>query len=140
MRSFRRWPLGLIALAILAFSSVPAFAADAARTPDAVFKHHIQSWNDRNLDAIVEDYADDAVVIVQGKVHRSKAAVAPLFRWLFQVFEGTTLVFDPTVIEGNIVYITWRATKAGVEHSGTDTFVIENGRIRYQTVAAISLF
>ena len=141
MQNCIRLALSTIAIAMLAFLSTPAFATDPDRSSEAVFKHHIQSWNDRNLGAIVDDYANDAVVIVQGKIHRGKAAVAPLFQWLFQVFENTKLVFDPTVVEGKIVYITWRATKGGVEHAGTDTFVIENGKIRYQTVTATkSLF
>lgn len=128
--------LRTIAVVVVVLLFAPVFAADPVRSPQAVFGHHIQAWNDRNLDSIIDDYAGDAVVIVQGKVHRGKAAVGPLFRWLFQVFEGTKLVFDPTVVEGKVVYITWRATKAGVEHVGTDTFVIEDGKIRYQTVTA----
>ena len=132
----RRFPFKTIAIAVLVFLAAPAFAADPVRSPQVVFDHHIRSWNERNLDSIVGDYADDAVVIVQGKVHRGKAAIGPLFRWLFQVFDRTKLVFDPTVVEGKVVYITWRATKAGVEHAGTDTFVIEDGKIRYQTVTA----
>lgn len=132
----RRRSLRAIAVAVLVFFSASAFAADPVRSARTVFDHHIQSWNDRNLDSIVADYADDAMVIVQGKAHRGKAAIGPLFRWLFQVFDRTKLVFDPTVVEGKVVYITWRATKAGVEHAGTDTFVIEDGKIRYQTVTA----
>ncbi len=129
-----------LAIAILTFLAAPAFAADPARSSEAVFKHHIQSWNDRNLDAIVSDYADDAVVVIQGKVHRGKSAVGPLFQWLFRAFDGTKLVFDPTIVEGGMVYITWRVTKAGVEHEGTDTFIIENGKIRVQTVTAAGSF
>ena len=42
------------------------------RTPEEVFAHHGQELGAGNLEGIVEDYTEDAILIVNKKVYRGK--------------------------------------------------------------------
>jgi hypothetical protein len=113
-----------------------------APSTEEVWNHHIDAWTQRNLDEIVADYDDQSVIVLNDKVFRGKAEIRGLFEDLLVAFDRATFhEIDPAIIEGNLVYIVWRTTIDGVDHPlGTDTFVIESGVIRYQTITADAAF
>src|ERR1035437_2011535 len=49
------------------------------RTPEEVFAHHGQSLGAENLEEIVADYAEDAILDVQQKVYRGKDGARQVF-------------------------------------------------------------
>ena len=52
--------------------------------------------------------------------------------------EGTVLEIDRMVIENELAYIVWHAKTPTVEVPlGTDTFIIEDGKIKLQTFAGV---
>jgi ketosteroid isomerase-like protein/quercetin dioxygenase-like cupin family protein len=125
----------LLALTGAARANVP--------TTQQVWQHHIDAWTARDADGIVSDYTDDSVILVGKDVYRGKAEIRALFVKLFGIFDRAERhEIDPAVVVGKIVYLTWRARIDGTEYPlGTDTFVIEAGKISYQTItAAPSLF
>ena len=52
------------------------------RTPEEVFAHHAQALGAGDLDEIVADYADDAVVITPAGTMRGKDGVRAAFTQL----------------------------------------------------------
>ncbi len=84
----------------------------------------------------MRDYADDAVMIVSGKVYRGKPAIEGVFKALLSDSARAPLVTNQKVYEGGIGYLLWtqKAPKGGEIH-GSDTFVVRDGKIHAQTVA-----
>ena len=125
--------LGLLAIPLSAQAGVNA----SVPTTAAVWAHHIEAWQNRDLTTIMADYTDESVDIVVNKTYRGTREITELFSKLFQLFDGAKdHVVDPAVIEGKVVYITWHAVFGGKTVTGTDTFVIENGKITYQTITS----
>ena len=46
--------------------------ASTTRTPQEIFQHHVEALGAYDLDAIVEDYAEDAVFITPDGVRRGR--------------------------------------------------------------------
>ena len=106
----------------------------ATRTPQEVFGHHGQSLGAEDLEEIVADYADDAILIVQGKVHRGKDGAREVFTQLLSDVPQATWDLNQ-VFEDDVLYLEWKATGGGRKvEDGIDTFIFEDGMIRVQTV------
>ncbi len=126
-------PLALLcALAVL---GSPALTAPP--NTQAVWTHHIQAWEARDLAAITADYTDSSVLVLNNQTFRGKAAITNVFRQLFEIFGPGQNRVDPAVIDGRVIYITWHYTpKAEGTFFGSDTFLVENGKIQMQTIAS----
>lgn len=108
-----------------------------AQSTSDVWNHHIQTWQARDLDGITSDYSEDSVLILNNEVFQGTAAIRRVFEQLFQIFDHGENRIDEPVLHGRIVYITWHYTPAiDKEFFGTDTFVIEDGKIAVQTIAS----
>ncbi len=113
--------------------SAPAFAAPQ----QDVWNHHIKAWEARDLDAVTSDYSDDAILILNNHVAVGRGAIKQVFAQLFELFDQGENKIDTPTLAGRIVYITWHFTPEGDgEFYGTDTFVIEKGKIAVQTIAS----
>lgn len=112
--------------------------AQASGLTEKVWQHHIEEWNKRSLDGIVSDYDQSSILIVNGKTFKGQEQIRKVFQSLFHIFDNGENKIDPVVINGRIVYITWHFLPTGAprEYYGTDTFVIENGKIKVQTIAS----
>ena len=51
----------------------------ATRTPEEIFAHHGQALGAEDLEDIVADYADDAILVVQKQVYRGKDGARQVF-------------------------------------------------------------
>ena len=104
------------------------------RTPEEVFAHHGQELGAGNLEGIVSDYTDDAILIVNKKVYRGKDGARQVFTQLLTDLPSAAWQLD-TVFAGDVLYLEWSATGGGrkAEHA-VDTFIFENGMCRVQTV------
>ena len=105
-------------------------------TTREVFDRHMRHELDGDLDAILSDYAPDAVVatlegIGSGYDHIRKnyERVLPLIG---------SLELTPSVqVQGEVIYLTFRAHRDGKDELlGTDTFVIRDGLIQRHTFYA----
>jgi hypothetical protein len=138
-----KWGLG-IAIAVL------AAGAAQADTPSDFVKRHTSSGG--NVDAIMNDYADDAVVLQNGRAVQGKAEIRKLFAAMFAprapaappaggaaLAQGggaggppagggmkVTRVWE----EGNVGFMTW---EAGPMHT-TEEFIIKNNKIAVQAI------
>ncbi|MCX6116734.1 MAG: hypothetical protein NT027_04275, partial [Proteobacteria bacterium] len=60
-----------------------------------------------------------------------------VFVQLFKIFDDGVNRIDSPILIDRFVYITWHFTPSGMkEYFGTDTFVIEDGKIVLQTIAS----
>ncbi len=106
----------------------------AARTPEEVFAHHGQSLGAENLEEIIADYSDDAILIVQKQVYRGKDGARQVFTQLLSDVPQAQWELDQTFAE-DVLYLEWKATGGGRKiEDGVDTFIFEDGMIRVQTV------
>ncbi len=101
-------------------------------TTESVIKHHIQALADGDLQATMDDYADDCVFIGNGQVIEGKDAVGSVFRGALANGPFKVTVKDQLYYR-NTGFITWEIP--GVIRLGTDTFVVENDLIVLQTNA-----
>jgi hypothetical protein len=104
------------------------------RTPEEVFTHHAQALGAEDLDAIMIDYASNAILISPAGVLRGKEAIRNFFSDLIQaVPKGQWGV--KTIYANNVLFLEWAADSARASISdGVDTFIFQNGLITLQTV------
>ncbi len=106
-----------------------------ARTPQEVFQHHAQALGAGDLDAIVEDYSDDAVFITPAGVRRGKEGVREGFVQLLADVPNADWALPTQIYEGDVLFLEWTATSAATKvEDGIDTFVFRDGQIVVQTV------
>ncbi len=116
----------------------PAFADQHTRTTEEVVMAHLGAFGAGDVDAIMEDYADDAVFILPNAVLVGHDQIRPVFEGLVAEFSqpGTEFTLDVTQFNDTIGYIAWHAeTSVNVYAYGGDTFIVEDGLITAQTVA-----
>ncbi len=105
------------------------------RTPQQVFQHQGEALEAGNIEAILEDYSEDSLLIFQGNVYRGVAGARQVFTQLMaDLPEADWTVND--VFADNVLYLQWSAVANAVGHEvrdGIDTFVFEDGKVRVQT-------
>lgn len=103
-----------------------------------VLDRHLSCFAAGNLDGIMADYREDAVLFLPGRVLRGLAAIRAHFVTMFAEFAkpGASFAMLHQAIEGDYAYIVWTAETADNRYEyATDTFVVSNGRIVAQTFA-----
>ncbi|MDB5706758.1 MAG: hypothetical protein JWN66_3874 [Sphingomonas bacterium] len=137
-----------MAAALALLGAVPAFAAD--RTPEQVVKDHVASMKTANVDAVMADYADDAVVITPpGLVPTQQPATGPGVysgkanaRKVFVVLTGKDSIGGIRAMEtsveplgGDVALLHWMQFRGTPQQvSGIDVFVVRGGRIVVQDI------
>jgi ketosteroid isomerase-like protein len=104
---------------------------------EAVVHRHLQAFlEQRGVAALMEDYADDARFYSEAKVYRGKQEISGFF----VDFVGALPVggvdrfsLRSRWVDGDVAYLTW---SVGDDIPlGTDTFVVNDGKIVSQTFA-----
>jgi ketosteroid isomerase-like protein len=111
----------------------------SATTTQAVLDHHLQCFGAGDLPGVLADYAPDAVICTPTGVLRGPDSMASLFQGFFAEFAKPGARFDLQLqtVEGDIGYLLWAAETAdNTYESGTDTFVVRDGKILVHTFAA----
>jgi hypothetical protein len=108
---------------------------DANRSPQEVFAHHAEALGAEDLDGIVADYTDDAVIITPTRVLRGKDGVRENFVQLLGEVPQAAWDIKNTVYEGDAMLLEWGAEGGGNRvDDGVDTFIFRDGMIRLQTI------
>lgn len=100
----------------------------------AVLERNGAAFASGDLDAILKNYATDAVVIRPGAIYRGHDEI----RGMFQNVMGNMTSFTPnhstTTVSGKLGLLTWLAISSdGQVAQGVDSFVVENDRILAQS-------
>jgi ketosteroid isomerase-like protein len=104
-----------------------------------ILNSHLQAFAERDLPAILSDYAPDAVFFTQNGVLVGPEAIRPLFQALITEFDkpGAWFSLSRQVVSGDHAYIVWTAeTAEHVYELATDTFVMRDGKIVAQSFTA----
>lgn len=116
----------------------PWIPYDTTEETREVWEHHIEAWDARDLDAIMADYGEDSILIRNNIVFKGIEEIRGVFDGLFHLFDNGKNIIDPAALEEEIIYITWHFTPDNDrEYYGTDSFVVQNGIIKYQTIASL---
>ena len=100
--------------------------------------HHLQSFQQNDLDAVVSDYTAESVLLTQTATYKGPGQIRDFFAALMPHFPvpGTSFELDRMVADGSLVYIVWHAATPSLRVPlGTDTFVMKEGKIFQQTFA-----
>lgn len=109
--------------------------AGTERTPQEVFQHHAEVLGAEDLEGIVSDYAEDALLITPEGAARGKEGVREGFEKLLGDLPGATWDLPTQVYADDILLLEWKAeSEAARVEDGIDTFVFRDGLIRVQTV------
>jgi ketosteroid isomerase-like protein len=115
-------------------------ALDINEQTEKTLHHHWQAFGAGDVDAIMADYAEDAVLITRDATLKGHAQIRSLFSQISEnIFppDSTSLKLTNQVVEGEIAYILWSANSARYNAPFcTDTFLIHDGKIVAQTFAA----
>ncbi len=121
----------------------PAVAAEPSRSSDKtkeVLERHLNAFVQNDLEAIVADYTDESIIMTPDSTYKGLEQISAFFSGLLPSFptEGTSLEVDKMVIENELAYIIWHAATPTLEIPfGTDTFIVEEGKIQRQTFAGV---
>jgi len=109
-----------------------------ASTKD-ILDHHTKALRDGDLNAVLSDYASDAVLFTNDGAFKGVDAIKPVFAAIISEFSkpGTKINRMQQLIDGDYAYILWTAETAdSVYEMATDTFVVRQGKIVAQSFTA----
>ena len=105
------------------------------RTPQEVMAHHSQALAAADLNGLVADFADDAVLITPAGAKRGKDGARDAFAQLFADLPDATFTAKSQVFGNDVLLLAWTADAAGSRaDDGVDTFVFQDGLIQVHTV------
>lgn len=101
---------------------------------EAVFAHHLQAVRDRDVEAIVSDYAGDAIMMMPGAVLRGIEQIRAHFTNVVNGLPAEALAniqVDQLEIEGEFVFLLW--SSGTMVPRAADTLCIRDGKIVMQS-------
>jgi hypothetical protein len=104
-----------------------------------VLDHHLDAIEQGDVDAVLSDYAPDAVLFTSDGVFKGLTSIRPVFEKFVAEFQkpGTTISTKQRLVEGDYAYMVWTAETAdNVYEVGTDTFFVKQGQIVAQSFTA----
>ena len=106
-------------------------------TTETVVRNHLQAFlEQKGIAAILYDYDVDARFYSEARIYRGKDEISGFFAdFIGSLPLGAIdrFALRSLRVEGNMAYITW---SAGTDIPlGTDTFIVNNGKIVSQTFA-----
>ncbi len=105
------------------------------RTPQEVFADHGKALASGDLDAIVTNFADDAVVITTAGVARGRDEIRGAFAKLLDDLPNAEWEMKSKIFAGDVLFLEWAADSAVHRvDDGVDTFVFRDGMIWAQTL------
>ncbi|MNF95409.1 hypothetical protein D3C84_781600 [compost metagenome] len=105
----------------------------------AVLEHHLEAFY-QGIDAVMEDFTDASVIITASATYCGLDEIRAFFTALL---DGLPAGFDEAVkitrqeVVGEFAFLLWEARPWFP--FCTDTFVVRDGKIAYQTFAAVSV-
>jgi ketosteroid isomerase-like protein len=101
---------------------------------------HWQAFRAGDVEGIMADYTEDAVLITPDGTLKGREQIRSLFMQVFaNMFppDSTSLSMTKQVVEGEMAYILWSGSSAHYNAPFcTDTFLMREGKIVAQTFAA----
>src|SRR4051794_12821643 len=97
---------------------------------------HLEAFQNNDLPAVIADYSDNAVLLTRDAIYTGPQEIRSFFERLMIHFprQKGQLELENLVVNDNLVYIVWHASTPTLHiPMGTDTFIINRGKICQQT-------
>ena len=113
-------------------------AADGL-APDAMTRlltHHLSSFQDNDLEALMADYTDESILITADARYDGRAEIRTFFSALMPQFpkQDTHFELDTMTVVDDLLFIVWHASTPTVKVAlGSDTLLVRQGKIHRQT-------
>jgi catechol 2,3-dioxygenase-like lactoylglutathione lyase family enzyme len=106
------------------------------RSPEGAYRAHLQAVNSGDLDGILQNYADDAVILTAQGPLEGRAGVEGFFKQAFSLLPKAQVSAKQVVYSGAALLVWWGAeSPAGRVDDGVDTFLFERGLIKLQSIS-----
>lgn len=105
-----------------------------------VLEHHWKAFQANDLEATMADYTEQSILVTPDKTYHGLAEIRANFVAAFGAFPkgSSTLKLNKSIVTKDIGYIIWEATAPAFNLTfGTDTFIIQDGKILRQTYAGV---
>jgi ketosteroid isomerase-like protein len=105
------------------------------RTPQEIFEHHATALAAGDLDEILADYTDNAVIISPAGPVTGRDGIREAFTGILAALPDTTWDIPTQIFAGDWLFIEWPAvSQAGRVTDGIDTIIFSDDGIWAQTV------
>jgi len=111
---------------------------DVTAATQDVLAHHLGCFGKLDLAGTMADYTDASRFFTPDGLLRGSQAIRRFFAVMFEEFEKPGMSFEllRREVSGDTAYIVWTAETADNRFEvGTDTFIVQNGKILTQTFA-----
>lgn len=109
-----------------------------------VHDHHHQAFLDKNVEELIKDYDEESILITpDGNLHKGVEEIRNTFEYAFQeIFpQEMDLQLIKKTSDKGIVFLLYSVSDAETGKTlwnfASDTFIIKDGKIKYQTVVAV---
>ena len=104
-----------------------------------VFESHMKAVDTLNASNVTKDYSDDAIFITPDKTYRGKDEIFNFYKEFLPNFDGFQFNTIKQETNDNVVYFVWNGKNKQLDiQLATDTYIIENGKIKQHTFLAIN--
>lgn len=120
--------------------SEPAAENISEEKTKEVLDHHWITFKANDLEAVMEDYTEESMLITPGGTFTGLAQIRENFINAFKAFpkDSSTLNLTKSVVVKDVGYILWQAKTPTFNLTyATDTFIIREGKIVRQTYAGV---
>ena len=110
---------------------------------ETVIMHHLSSFQNNDLEAVISDYTDQSVLITQAATYTGIEEIRGFFTGLVIHFPKGKSEFelDKITYSDDMVYIVWHAKTPSLSVPiGSDTFMVKKGKIQQQTFVGLLEF
>jgi ketosteroid isomerase-like protein len=106
------------------------------RTPQDVFAAHESALAAGDIDRILEDYSDDAVLVTADGALHGPGAIRDWYAGALGALPDAEFTMGTTVFAEDALLLLWTVSSPkGRIDDGVDTFVFSAGKIRLHTVS-----
>jgi hypothetical protein len=105
-----------------------------------VLDHHWVAFQQNDLEETMKDYTEESVLITPDVTYRGLAEIKENFEKAFAAFPkgSTVMTLTKSIVVKDVGYIIWNAKTPTFELPfGTDTFIVQDGKIIRQTYAGV---
>lgn len=106
-----------------------------------ILNHHLTAFGNNDLDEIMNDYSEESELLTSEGHLKGLKSIRDFFAdYFLTVPAGSFFEMKKVLVSGNVAFILWESESSVAKIPfGTDTFFIEEGKIRIHTVAAHTL-
>ena len=104
-------------------------------SPKQVLNEHLELSRSGDEEDFLQSYREDSFIIMPDGVHRGLERVRACYRRLKQQLPNARYTYKVVVVEEDVGFLEWSAdSDTHTVADGADSYVIQDGRIRVQTI------